>query len=1380
MAKDKTDKTKMTVVNETDREEMEPLVVGPSPKQSRNNNSNNNSTNLDGHEVVPLIERSMFGRLDVFPFVLLYVLLIVLDYADLERHLHDDENSTVNDDMTNDPALALKIFRLMAFPLAFLAHLTVVLWQQWNVSVRCFVGYRQVSASKAAASFRRWTHCLVMAPVVGGQQDIGIVPVQRRDTEPTVVVVNFHDTIFRATVDSRDQIMDTLWETATGSGLSPTKPQQTNTDASSSLFRRLRYPTDLPLRFYCKDWKGHIPLLSSKQAHGIYGNNRTQIELPPFFDLLGQQLLAPFFLFQLFCVALWSLDEYWYYAIFTLFALLLFESTVAYNRRKSLERLRGTLKNPYKVWVYRHNRWMAIRTDEILPGDIVSLVANNAHSGYMGDENIHVPADMVLLQGSAVVDEALLTGESVPQLKIPIDADPNNEIGDNNDNKNNTNDKDAASPTVQCLDMEDPAHKQSILFGGTMIVSHTPGTTENEKSSSSPSSDTSRSNRSFPSPPNNGMVCFTLRTGFETTQGSLLRSMAHSSMKSADGVHTRDTFVFVVLLLICAVGSALMVLEQGWHDETRNRFRLILHVVLIVTSVVPPELPMELSLAVTNSVTELIHRCNVYCTEPYRIPWAGQVDMCCFDKTGTLTSDEMQLRGVCLLSGSKTGLDDKMDKDANAGAKGESKTFRNKTDGNGSGGEKGLLVPGQDDIPWSTVRVMAACHSLALNRSSFGSVGIIGDPLEKVTLEGSGYSLRGSNFVVAEESKEGQPRGIMVHHRFPFSSKLKRMTVLLTEDNDKTVWAVTKGAPETIKRFLAADSIPADYDRIFAHHMGLGQRVLAMAYRKFSEGSDTAAVKELGRASVERELQFAGFLVLDCPLKPDSQAVIKELQKSGHGTVMVTGDAVLTAAEVARQVGIMPRKAFTYELRQKDGNQSGESVDDFCFLPIQSRNKNHRTDLPDSLSLSTIPKLREMVDQSEASFCVTGAVLAKLALAAARSSDTPSTSISKSTSVSTTSSTQPSALNESNALLHPEAQKVLSELVPVISVFARHAPRQKEAVVAAYNLGGYNTLMCGDGTNDVGALKRAHVGISILSAPELESKQREATANIKKASKAKKKDGKKSKKNKSKNSNRTATLEESLRQLQEAQKQVEGVELGDASIASPFTSRAISIKCCKDVLQQGRCTLVTMLEIYKILGVNCLVNALVLTRLHMHGVKQGDRQLTILGMAIAVLFFLVWFIAQRARIERLRLQAEETAPPVKVTEQVDALRTMALDPVRYIVLPRFLGLSLMMPVLTLFSNLVGIVGCYLVSNYFLDITRQTFFDSIKTFFQLQDLTGGLIKAFIFGMLISLIGCFKGLTTSGGARGVGRSTIVSFVLSAILILIGDFLLWLILF
>ena len=163
-----------------------------------------------------------------------------------------------------------------------------------------------------------------------------------------------------------------------------------------------------------------------------------------------------------------------------------------------------------------------------------------------------------------------------------------------------------------------------------------------------------------------------------------------------------------------------------------------------------------------------------------------------------------------------------------------------------------------------------------------------------------------------------------------------------------------------------------------------------------------------------------------------------------------------------------------------------------------------------------------------------------------------------------------------------------------------------------------------DGTNDVGALKRAHVGISIISAPNVESKQSEANERIAiaKAEQKGKQLGKSKKKKKSKKS-RATNLEESLRQPQEAQAELDQVELGDASVAAPFTSRAVSIKCCKDVIQQGRCTLVTMLQIYKILGINCLVNALILSKLFLHGVKQGDRQLTILGIVVAALFYFV-------------------------------------------------------------------------------------------------------------------------------------------------------------
>ncbi len=135
---------------------------------------------------------------------------------------------------------------------------------------------------------------------------------------------------------------------------------------------------------------------------------------------------------------------------------------------------------------------------------------------------------------------------------------------------------------------------------------------------------------------------------------------------------------------------------------------------------------------------------------------------------------------------------------------------------------------------------------------------------------------------------------------------------------------------------------------------------------------------------------------------------------------------------------------------------------------------------------------------------------------------------------------------------------------------------------------------------------------------------------------------------------------------------------------------------------------------------------------------------------------------------------------MKVTEQIDALRTMSIDPVRYIVLPRFVGLSLMMPILTLFATTVAVMGSFLVSAYFLDVTRQVYFHSVREFFQIQDLLGGLVKGMVFGMIIALVSCFRGLNTELGASGVGAATISAFVICAVSVLAGDFLLWIILF
>lgn len=179
---------------------------------------------------------------------------------------------------------------------------------------------------------------------------------------------------------------------------------------------------------------------------------------------------------------------------------------------------------------------------------------------------------------------------------------------------------------------------------------------------------------------------------------------------------------------------------------------------------------------------------------------------------------------------------------------------------------------------------------------------------------------------------------------------------------------------------------------------------------------------------------------------------------------------------------------------------------------------------------------------------------------------------------------------------------------------------------------------------------------------------------------------------------------------------------------------------------------------------------------------KGMVSLSVLGGQVARVLMMEMAPVLTALVISGRIGASMTAEigTMKVTEQIDALRTMSIDPVRYIVLPRFLSLTIMMPVLIVFATMIALLGGFMVANMFLEITHQIFLNSIRDFFEIGDLLGGLAKGVIFGMMISLIGCFKGLETTGGAQGVGLATIASFVISAVSILAGDFLLWIILF
>merc|ERR1712212_609341 len=313
--------------------------------------------------------------------------------------------------------------------------------------------------------------------------------------------------------------------------------------------------------------------------------------------------------------------------------------------------------------------------------------------------------------------------------------------------------------------------------------------------------------------------------------------------------------------------------------------------------------------------------------------------------------------------------------------------------------------------------------------------------------------------------------------------------------------------------------------------------------------------------------------------KPDSKSVIRELVNSSHSVAMITGDNPLTACHVARQLRFC-RNPHTLILTEQEDKWLWQSVDQTVSLPLAS---------PEELGKAEWRRFLSSHD-----LCLTG---------------------------------------EGLAMLLSTCVGVAKRLLPHVRVFARVNPKQKEAVVTTLKALGYTTLMCGDGTNDVGALKHSHVGVAILSS--LPSKKKKA--EDKKDEKEEKSKDEKEKFDKLKRrpgaeggqrpkndrlSSQQARLEKMMKELQEAE-EASIVKLGDASIAAPFTSKHSSIVCINHVIKQGRCTLVTTLQMFKILALNALILAYSQSVLYLEGVKFSDGQATFQGLLLAGCFLFI-------------------------------------------------------------------------------------------------------------------------------------------------------------
>jgi phospholipid/cholesterol/gamma-HCH transport system permease protein len=135
---------------------------------------------------------------------------------------------------------------------------------------------------------------------------------------------------------------------------------------------------------------------------------------------------------------------------------------------------------------------------------------------------------------------------------------------------------------------------------------------------------------------------------------------------------------------------------------------------------------------------------------------------------------------------------------------------------------------------------------------------------------------------------------------------------------------------------------------------------------------------------------------------------------------------------------------------------------------------------------------------------------------------------------------------------------------------------------------------------------------------------------------------------------------------------------------------------------------------------------------------------------------------------------------MQITEQIDAMRTLCINIQQYLIVPRILAGTIILPFLALFSMVAGVIGGYLVAVYSLGLNAEEYLSSIKTLVVFSDITGGMIKASVFGFILTSVGAYKGYNTTDGARGVGISTTQSVVVSSILIIIANYFLAVILF
>ncbi|KAK0504701.1 hypothetical protein EDD18DRAFT_1126008 [Armillaria luteobubalina] len=597
-----------------------------------------------------------------------------------------------------------------------------------------------------------------------------------------------------------------------------------------------------------------------KQRGTLFGPNAIDIEGKSTIALLVEEVIHPFYVFQIASIVLWSLDDYYYYAFCIALISVISVTTTLMETKKTIARMREMSRLSCKMDTLVNGVWTERDSTNLVPGDIVNLSSSDFTL---------IPADMFLLSGDAIVNESMLTGESVPVSKIPVkDEDLLNWKGNQ------------------------PENPKAYMYGGTRVIRI-------------------RGALGSDGGPGRPALAMVARTGFNTTKGALIRSMLFP--KPIGFKFYRDSVRFIFVLAgIAALGfsaSAVQFIRIGLKWQT-----IIIRALDLITVVVPPALPATLSIGTSFAIGRL-RKLGIYCISPSRVNVGGKVNVCCFDKTGTLTEDGLDILGVRALDRNNQRFGELLD-DVHDMPLGKDKaTFLHALATCHS-----LKMVDGEPLGDPLDMKMFSFTKWTLEEGRVSGTGVIksrsGAIMEQAALVQIVVRPPGSAQFRLEDALKGATKHahfleLGVIRTFEFVSGLRRMSVIVKRLKSNSMEIYVKGAPEVMGDICDKDSFPEDYDDLLSYYTKRGYRVIAIAGKSI-EGLSWLKAQRMKREQAESGLRFLGLVIFENKIKPGTGPAIHALRSAHLACRMITGDNPLTAASVARECGLINQAAHIF------------------------------------------------------------------------------------------------------------------------------------------------------------------------------------------------------------------------------------------------------------------------------------------------------------------------------------------------------------------------------------------------------------------------------------------------------------------------------------